>query len=199
MSLVEVRQILMVLHSVRLTLQSIITILTITLFTFKAFSICEHLALSGSMTLFVTHYPQLTQMSAMYNNIKNVYFKIQCNTNANANDDELVLLHALSEGTCDMMSGYGIMMAKICGFPKMMITEATEIQKKVRDMFPLLLPFSVVDKSSSMTEIIFNKLKILQNATLDGNPFFQFNLSYLSYNNRYCNTTIPVNNKKPCQ
>lgn len=163
-----------------INITSITIILTITLLTLTAFSICEHLALSGSMTLFVTHYPQLTQMSAMYNNIKNVHFKIQCNTNANANDEEPVLLHSLTEGTCDMMSGYGIMMAKICGFPKIMVTDATEIQKRVRDMFPLLLPFSVIDKSSSMTESIFNKLQILQNATLDGNPFFQFISSYLS-------------------
>lgn len=80
------------------------------------------------MTLFVTHYPQLTQMSAMYRNIRNVHFKVQCNSNAN--DDEIVLLHSIGQGTCDMMSGYGISMARICGFPQDMVNEATEIQKK---------------------------------------------------------------------
>jgi DNA mismatch repair protein MSH4 len=94
-----------------------------------AFAIGEYLALSGSMTLFVTHYPQLTQMNAMYNNIRNIHFKIQCTQNAN-DDDEVIFLHSLGQGTCDMMSGYGIHMARICGFPENMLVDAKQIQTK---------------------------------------------------------------------
>ena len=40
-----------------------------------AFSIAEQLLASSAYTLFVTHYPQLTSLSTMYSNVKNVHLR----------------------------------------------------------------------------------------------------------------------------
>lgn len=40
-----------------------------------AFSVAEQLLASSAYTLFVTHYPQLTSLSTMYSNVKNVHLR----------------------------------------------------------------------------------------------------------------------------
>jgi len=40
-----------------------------------AFAIAEQLQASAASTMFVTHYPQITSLAAMYPNVKNVHMR----------------------------------------------------------------------------------------------------------------------------
>ena len=50
-----------------------------------AFAIAEQLQCSPATTLFVTHYPQITSLAAMYPNVKNVHMRTSLDTAAEAN------------------------------------------------------------------------------------------------------------------
>jgi len=82
-----------------------------------AFSIAETLLESEAITLFVTHYPQITYLANLYPNVKNVHLKTsidlaspQSNVNGrliSTATDGIKYLHQVGSGPCDMKSGYG--------------------------------------------------------------------------------------------
>ena len=79
-----------------------------------------------------------------------------------------------------------------------MIIDIIILNNRVRDMFPLLLPFAVVDKSSSMTDVIYKQLTLLKNSTLDGKIVFESNINIFILFitsiifNRYCISSISL-------
>lgn len=114
-----------------------------------AFSVCEYLISSSSYTLFVTHYPQLTYIPLLYTNTRNIHFKTTINSNilyninsaihSNDNNQCIVYSHQLQDGPCDMMSGYGLVLAEVTDFPNDIIIEAKKISKIIIEKFPILL------------------------------------------------------------
>jgi DNA mismatch repair ATPase MutS len=96
-----------------------------------AFSVAEQLLASSAYTLFVTHYPQLTSLSAMYSNVKNVHLRTSIDispplivpfhgvestsggipnaASANLRDQQpnqrMKFLYQVTGGPCDMKSG----------------------------------------------------------------------------------------------
>lgn len=49
-----------------------------------AFAIAEELQASAARTMFVTHYPQITSLAAMYPNVKNVHMRTSLDTSSAA-------------------------------------------------------------------------------------------------------------------
>jgi DNA mismatch repair ATPase MutS len=79
-----------------------------------AFSIAESLLTTEAITLFVTHYPQITLLANLYPNAKNMHLKttIVTSTSGGSNQagavtDGIKYLHQIGNGACDMKSGYG--------------------------------------------------------------------------------------------
>jgi DNA mismatch repair ATPase MutS len=113
-----------------------------------AFAIAEKIVCSPAYTLFVTHYPQLTSLAAIYPNVKNVHLKTAVDviggstaaaaapaplggvaaTAQGQGGATMRYLHQVGHGPCDMRSGYGIMMAEACGFPSDLIADARALQ-----------------------------------------------------------------------
>ena len=98
-----------------------------------AFAIAEQLLASSAYTLFVTHYPQLTSLSTMYSNVKNVHLRTSLDMstslplplphhgkNSNSSNlrnsttsnnvpqpnQKLKFLYQVTGGPCDMKSGW---------------------------------------------------------------------------------------------
>eukprot|EP01038_Epipyxis_sp_PR26KG_P013442 gene13442-18022_t len=138
-----------------------------------AFAIAESLIFSKAFTLFVTHYPQLTQLAQLYSNVKNEHLKTIVNhAHGKENGVQNIgvkFLHKVGEGACDMSSGYGILMADICGFPKSITEISGELRKSVRDQYPLLLPSPNEDsaiQSTMAVDALIQQLKLLKFSSL---------------------------------
>lgn len=138
-----------------------------------AFAIAEKMLKSKAFTLFVTHYPQITSIANMHTNARNVHFR----TTFNNTTSSINHLHQLSNGPCDLSTGYGIMAAEVCGFDSTIVQDARRLRKVVRDSYPQLLPTTImlVDTNgaglttttvASLT-ILVRGLLLLQHSTLD--------------------------------
>lgn len=120
-----------------------------------AFAIAETLIASKAMTLFVTHYPQITALANMYPNAKNVHLKtvidldMSLNTQfrssssgsssgGGGNNCCIKYLREVASGPCDSASGYGLLMAENCAFPLPVLETARSISKIVRLTYPFL-------------------------------------------------------------
>lgn len=158
-----------------------------------AFSIAEHLLGTQAMTLFVTHYPQITSLVHMYPNVKNVHLKTAINATAlpqpppsNSTissasiaavpSSAMKYLHEVGTGPCDMKSGYGLIMAEQSGFPKEVLDDARHFRGVVRDKFPVLLQqqHDSVDRSVGALNSLLQQLLLLKNSTLDTRAQVQY-------------------------
>ena len=70
-------------------------------------------------TMFSTHYHELTKMSEIFKNIKNVHVSIS------EKDGDIEFLHKVMDGAVDR--SYGINVAKLASLPKEVIDEATKL------------------------------------------------------------------------
>jgi DNA mismatch repair protein MutS len=84
-----------------------------------AWAITEHLAERNCRTLFATHYHELTQLAAQFDNIVNL------NVTVREWADEVVFLHRITPGATDR--SYGIHVAKIAGLPPAVVKRAQEV------------------------------------------------------------------------
>ena len=151
-----------------------------------AFAIAEHLLDTAAMTLFVTHYPQITSLAQMYPNVKNVHLKTSLdlttpvlhspsNSNAAASRDRgsdqqgMKYLHEVVSGPCDMKSGYGILMAEQSGFPREVIEDAKALRTIVREKFPVLVQENVTTSRSNISVVttLLQHILLLKNSPLD--------------------------------
>lgn len=83
-------------------------------------AILEYISTSiHALTLFSTHYHELTKLDKKYPNIKNVY------VSAIENGDSITFLHKVKEGSID--KSYGVHVAKLAKMPECIITRANEI------------------------------------------------------------------------
>jgi DNA mismatch repair protein MutS len=85
-----------------------------------AWSIVEHLHnIVGALTLFATHYHELTELAARLPRVKNF------NVAVREWNDQIVFLRKIVEGATD--KSYGIQVARLAGVPKTVLERAKEI------------------------------------------------------------------------
>jgi DNA mismatch repair protein MutS len=93
-----------------------------------AWAITEHIANKiKCRTLFATHYHELTELSELFDNIKN------CNVAVREWMDEVVFLHKILPGGTD--KSYGIHVAKLAGIPKPILERSKEILSELETTF----------------------------------------------------------------
>ena len=93
-----------------------------------AWAITEYIATSiKCRTLFATHYHELTELSELFENIKN------CNVAVREWMDEVVFLHKILPGGTD--KSYGIHVAKLAGVPKSILERSKEILEDLESTF----------------------------------------------------------------
>jgi len=93
-----------------------------------AWAITEHLA--GTLccrTLFATHYHQLTELAALFDNVRN------CNVAVREWAGSVVFLHKITPGGTD--KSYGIHVARLAGLPKTITARANEILADLESTF----------------------------------------------------------------
>ena len=125
------------------------------------------------MTLFVTHYPQVTVLAQIYPQAKNVHMKTSIDLAAgfspSLNTSGIKYLHEVITGPCDMRSGYGVVMAEQCGFPSDVLADARTMRTIVRDTFPVLTHDFTSGTSEGMCAVstLLQRLLLLKNSHLD--------------------------------
>lgn len=97
-----------------------------------AFAAAEWLLARPAFSLFVTHFPQLSILPKMYPGARCMHMRT-------AGADGLKFLHKVGDGPSALQTGYGVQMAKACGFPAEVVARAEALQGAVRVCHPLLL------------------------------------------------------------
>jgi len=85
-----------------------------------AWAISEFLLVKRSMTFFVTHYTQLSNLIKYYPNVQNQHMS------STTNGDNLMYTHKIMPGSCKMASDYGVEMAQLCGWPIEIVEEVSQ-------------------------------------------------------------------------
>eukprot|EP00934_Nitzschia_sp_Nitz4_P003972 Nitzschia sp. Nitz4//scaffold166_size90379//12662//15701//NITZ4_005047-RA/size90379-processed-gene-0.104-mRNA-1//1//CDS//3329538166//3962//frame0 len=96
-----------------------------------AWAVSEYLLSRGSMTFFVSHYPQICQLSEIYSQVQNQHL-VGATADHGEGDDEIIYTHKLAPGPCSMSSNYGVEMATSCGWPEEVVDEAREIESSLK-------------------------------------------------------------------
>lgn len=132
-----------------------------------AFAIAEKLLALQPFVLFVTHFPQLTELANMYPFVRNVHMKtslVLIPDGATSTSDDtsttrttstserrnaampptrssgrasIEFLHEAASGCSDMNSNYGILMSEICQFPQSVVQDAREFRQRLGDLYPI--------------------------------------------------------------
>ncbi|PPR77545.1 MAG: DNA mismatch repair protein MutS [Alphaproteobacteria bacterium MarineAlpha2_Bin1] len=85
-----------------------------------AWSSVEHLhEINKSRTLFATHYHELTSLKDSLDNLKLYHLKVK------EWDGEIIFLYSVEPGSAD--KSYGILVAKLAGLPKTVVTRSKEV------------------------------------------------------------------------
>ncbi|MBN1982041.1 MAG: DNA mismatch repair protein MutS [Chitinivibrionales bacterium] len=77
-------------------------------------------------TLFATHYHELTELSLLFNRIKNFHIAVK------EWNDTIVFLRKIEPGSCD--HSYGIQVARLAGVPAVVVLRAKEILTNLENM-----------------------------------------------------------------
>lgn len=129
-----------------------------------AIAISEALIASQAFVLFVTHFPQLTELPNMYPYARNLHLKtnlllLNSDTASEANHNPqhshaitnqrsnyrdsggaprvgIEFLHQVDPGASDMNNGYGILMSEICDFPASIVQDARKFRQQLGDLYP---------------------------------------------------------------
>lgn len=89
-----------------------------------AWSVAESLLSKRAMTFFVSHYPQMCQMSRIYPAVQNQHLKA---TASEEGDGSILYSHKVANGPCKVTSNYGIEMAKSCGWPADLVAKVRHL------------------------------------------------------------------------
>ncbi len=91
-----------------------------------AWAVAKHiLGDTGALTLFATHYFELTQLALQHKQLANVHL------DAKEHGDDLVFLHAVEDGPASQ--SYGIQVARLAGVPSKVIAAAKRRLKELED------------------------------------------------------------------
>jgi len=129
-----------------------------------AFATAEYLARElKSMTLFATHYFELTRLAVDIPAVCNVHFSA-----ANGRNGEIIFLHAVSEGPASQ--SYGIQVAQLAGLPRSVIQAAKErlrqLERGDSGQFVLPLSFTPVSDPAPEPHPVLDRLKGLDPESL---------------------------------
>ena len=112
----------------------------------------------GCKTLFATHYHELTDMDAFFDNVKNY------NIAAKKRGDSLIFLRRIVSGPAD--DSYGIEVAQLAGVPQEVSARAKEILHQLETANPDHVERRVVTSVSSVSSEIEKDLKNIHIETL---------------------------------
>ena len=104
----------------------------------------------GAITLFSTHYHELTSLEGKLKRLKNVHVE------AVESNDGLSFLHKVKDGPTD--KSYGINVAELAGMPKSLIARSKEILNSLEDnnnqkgMMPNLFDFDLYEENEKAKE-----------------------------------------------
>jgi DNA mismatch repair protein MutS len=91
-----------------------------------AWAVAKHILTdAGALTLFATHYFELTQLALQHKQLANVHL------DAKEHGDELVFLHAVEDGPASQ--SYGIQVARLAGVPAKVIAAAKRRLRELED------------------------------------------------------------------
>ncbi len=128
-----------------------------------------------AITLFSTHYHELTVLESKKKHIKNVH------VSAHEENGNITFLHKIKEGSID--KSYGIHVAKLANLPADVIKRADEIlktyeNKKVKKELTsqISMNFEEINTNNNKYDIIINKLKDIN--PLDVSPMEALNILY---------------------
>lgn len=123
-----------------------------------AFATAEHLArVTGSMTLFATHYFELIQLPEEVPEVANVHL------DAAEHHQGIVFLHAVKEGPANQ--SYGLEVAALAGVPKSVVKKARE---KLRALEAQTLQRSVAPRQGQQLDLFRDMIKDPALLLLDG-------------------------------
>ncbi len=88
-----------------------------------AWAVAEFLLVKKTLTFFVTHYPQISKLSAIYPNVQNQHLGTVSSKGAN----EFRYTHKIMPGPCKVDSDYGVDMANVCGWPTEVVRDVSRI------------------------------------------------------------------------
>jgi DNA mismatch repair ATPase MutS len=129
-------------------------------------AVAETLIESASLCLFVTHFAQIVSLSQLYGEVKNVHL-ISSTSPSPGDQSRANLNHKLCAGPSTETSGYGIALAKTCGFPDEVVDDANFISTKLVAQYPLLIDKNGPAQLNSIMSGLLSKLLLLKNSTLD--------------------------------
>lgn len=89
-----------------------------------AAAIAANLATKNTLTLFATHYFELTELSTTFNNINNIQFK------ASNDQGNIVFFHKAIEGAAS--ESYGLYVAQLAGIPQNTLRHAQTLLAKTQ-------------------------------------------------------------------
>lgn len=87
-----------------------------------AWAISEFLLVKRAITLFVTHYPQITRLSDVYMNVQNQHLRSIADQSSG---NEVTYTHKVMPGPCRESADYGVEMTSSCGWPVEVIKEVS--------------------------------------------------------------------------
>ncbi|MEO0965957.1 MAG: DNA mismatch repair protein MutS [Planctomycetota bacterium] len=105
-----------------------------------AHAIVEHLAQRGCLTLFATHYHELTRLADELPEIGNLHVAVR------EWQGEVVFLHRVQPGSTDR--SYGVHVARLAGVPDRVIDRADELLTQLASSTPSAIPSTDVDTPS---------------------------------------------------
>jgi DNA mismatch repair protein MutS len=95
-----------------------------------AWAVAEHLIRRNcALTLFATHYFELTQLAERFPHVRNVHL------DAVTHKDDLIFLHSVKEGPASQ--SYGIKVAALAGLPRETIRRAQALLKQLEQQHPV--------------------------------------------------------------
>jgi DNA mismatch repair ATPase MutS len=125
-----------------------------------AFATAEWLAMRPAFTLFVTHFPQLFVLPSMYPGTRSVHMQ--------TTGRELSFIHKVGSGPSELQSGYGVKMARLCGFPPALVDRAEALRIQVQLRHPLVLTQARPESSETVAGALLHYLTLLGASSLTG-------------------------------
>jgi DNA mismatch repair ATPase MutS len=87
-----------------------------------AWAVSEFLLKKRAMTFFVTHYPQLCQLSQVYPSVQNQHLNASVSTK---DTGDIRYTYKLTNGQCPATTDYGVEMAASCGWPEDVVNDVS--------------------------------------------------------------------------
>ena len=102
----------------------------------------------GALTLFATHYFEMTQLADQLHQVKNVHL------DATEHDDNIIFMHKVLPGPASQ--SYGLQVAKLAGVPRQVISEARQKLRHLEQNENLSTPKKVAE--APMQSDLFSRL-----------------------------------------